>query len=1462
MMLPHRDKWDAHYSTIDETVYIGRDVFVVVASTLSLYNAIELLTLISLTFKRRSGLYFWSILIASFGIIPYCLGWLIVYFDLTHDYVGMIIETVGWVLVISGQSFVLYSRLHLIVTDVKILRAVLIMIIINGLVWHSTMTVLLFGSEYSPSDNRRGFNNVFNIAEKISMSIFYLQELIISGLYIWKSMEILKTAFGNTRSMLYKLFTINFVIILMDIALLAIEFHDLYVWEQGIKLVTYSIKLKLEFAVLSELIEFVRTRSGTRSRPTKNSENQSTFVPLSSMHKGNTKGTTSSTRDFIHAGDSRTNTTIAATNPIPPVPTNDSIHVLREVDVETMQLVQTARAVKEYIAAYKSAAKELESLADKLDDIETICCSLEVILSDGTRSFNTLEVNLLQKLRRIIQQCLSKVSDIHKILNSISRMQKNTRNPLKTVGALFLRYKDQIRLATNGLDRCLSSLQLHMTANILTVTMTSHKAVRSPLPTTTTSTAREAKRIPGVRKLDLCDKRPTRRKSPETIIDTWRQAWSTKAFVQWTRRTTKEEISSGSSSSAIQDDSIFTIGSSLLSLYVKVSLRRGNLAPFCITLQIPRVIYLQEGQRQIGEKVEMAFMDDNLGQIQAFFTQGILTPATVIAWDEYDPDNETSLLGLAALTKSQSILRFLATQTFDLSNRNHIGSARYLYAFNGEDGPRCVLEYIKIRQDSILASEFHMILRGLVDPYNAQICIEACKPHFSGNMVVFNTAVWRYAMKQFKHDLAVNIEGWADLIAGCISRGLDIHQQLRSDTEFSALKDILFYNWDTDEILEHVHRWIHILEEAGVNIKEYLMVETECCFATWRDTPYWNNKKTGSSNYRRVLFIEESRGRQFPFWALFIQDECPVKELLTEHEHFASPLTLYQGGSTQAYIAQHEAWKEHQTLGVPGGSDRHRKGWPFWLPLRHYNDYSAEEAEWVDRELQLAQDRQKRHALDAMDRVYSLSDHPVALLGRPIQDEDEMRTLSSILKGALVKYHEGGFALSKGAEYNQARKMLCLIYEITRDKWWTRAWTFQENYRAGLKMTLLIHHSADFEDTKRSILSGKKPMFGVVPGELSVQSARFSESATKFCLGFRRHHFLTSEDEEMIDHILATAGKYTILLSPSSSMSGTIVSDVRKRGVTEPWDCLAIIANCCQYATRLNSTRLQDSGVNLDLAILALRLVNGEVLKNDEPLVSEHEPMVEQINNLFFDDFRAPEGARRLTFNKSCRFVDVNFTKTGIVTRGHLWKLDDTLRAPRSSPRLSQPSQKGDQQLSEYDCTRLRQLVELVKAKKGRKDAEIVEDMKDFLEEDAFVVDEDESFSLRYRRLMAKEVVRAMDADQPLTLGYLCDPSGEVTTARAIFIRNRNLDESEELFSQQEDDLTHVFTSLWSEDQPDEEYLANDLDHHVSLGVRISVDEYNGLLRLYTKEWVLGLCFFVGAPTYEVIFPWPPPLSR
>jgi len=46
-----------------------QSVIVIVCGTLGLFNALELLLLIFTTFKHYKGLYFWSLLIASFGVI-------------------------------------------------------------------------------------------------------------------------------------------------------------------------------------------------------------------------------------------------------------------------------------------------------------------------------------------------------------------------------------------------------------------------------------------------------------------------------------------------------------------------------------------------------------------------------------------------------------------------------------------------------------------------------------------------------------------------------------------------------------------------------------------------------------------------------------------------------------------------------------------------------------------------------------------------------------------------------------------------------------------------------------------------------------------------------------------------------------------------------------------------------------------------------------------------------------------------------------------------------------------------------------------------------------------------------------------------------------------------------------------------------------------------------------------------
>ncbi|KAF4978870.1 hypothetical protein FZEAL_4830 [Fusarium zealandicum] len=243
-----------------ETSYDAKDVMVIACSTLGLYNSCELLALIFITFKRRAGLYFWSLLITTFGTIPYVLGWSLDYFDLILNYVGMVSNTIGWILLITGQSVVLYSRLHLVLDIRAILRGVRWMIILNGFVWHTTMIVLLY-TIHSGTSRKKAFNSpLYNTFEKVQLTFFCIQEFIISGLYIWSIMDILRTSFGNKRRFMWHLVCSQIFIAAMDIALLVIIYKDDYLLEQGVKVVVYSVKLKLEFATLGKLVEFVQTR--------------------------------------------------------------------------------------------------------------------------------------------------------------------------------------------------------------------------------------------------------------------------------------------------------------------------------------------------------------------------------------------------------------------------------------------------------------------------------------------------------------------------------------------------------------------------------------------------------------------------------------------------------------------------------------------------------------------------------------------------------------------------------------------------------------------------------------------------------------------------------------------------------------------------------------------------------------------------------------------------------------------------------------------------------------------------------------------------------------------------------------------------------------------------------------------------------------------------------------------------
>ncbi|KAJ5895313.1 hypothetical protein N7495_007004 [Penicillium taxi] len=217
------------------------------------YNVIELIVLIFLTFKRYDGPYFWSLLIASIGILPYSVGYLIKFFALTSTpWLPVTLLTVGWWAMVTGQSFVLYSRLHLVIENMRVLHMVKYMIVTNVFILHIPTTALTYVANVS---NSSASVAGYDIMEKIQLAGFCVQEVIISVLYMWETNRMLQlNPDRGSRQLILQLLAVNMSCVMMDIALMVIEFMNFYIYQTTLKATLYSVKLKLEIAVLGKLV--------------------------------------------------------------------------------------------------------------------------------------------------------------------------------------------------------------------------------------------------------------------------------------------------------------------------------------------------------------------------------------------------------------------------------------------------------------------------------------------------------------------------------------------------------------------------------------------------------------------------------------------------------------------------------------------------------------------------------------------------------------------------------------------------------------------------------------------------------------------------------------------------------------------------------------------------------------------------------------------------------------------------------------------------------------------------------------------------------------------------------------------------------------------------------------------------------------------------------------------------------
>jgi hypothetical protein len=184
----------------------------------------ELVVLALTTLRRRSGLYFWSIIVAIIGALLFNLGVLLYCYALNNRLAwlsgGMF--GIGYLLYVPAEFLVLYSRLHLLGASPRTLKLVIIVIVVEVLLITTPIAILSTGAVVAHSAK---LNSVFSIWQRIEVWMYASTEIFLSSVYIVQVRRMWKAdGHWKMKSRLMSLVYIYFFIILLDISNIGIEF--------------------------------------------------------------------------------------------------------------------------------------------------------------------------------------------------------------------------------------------------------------------------------------------------------------------------------------------------------------------------------------------------------------------------------------------------------------------------------------------------------------------------------------------------------------------------------------------------------------------------------------------------------------------------------------------------------------------------------------------------------------------------------------------------------------------------------------------------------------------------------------------------------------------------------------------------------------------------------------------------------------------------------------------------------------------------------------------------------------------------------------------------------------------------------------------------------------------------------------------------------------------------------------
>ena len=210
-------------------------------------------------FKRKQGLYYWSMILGTYGCALNNIAIVLKYFVPNSDPywpLTTLFLLVGWSLYGPAQLMVLYSRLHLVNQDRNLQRWMLIMIIVVSFViivpsWALDWPAFNpynqhLSSLYSPREA---------ILDRCTQIAYTIAECVISGVYIFSLAKLLKIKSSvRQRRVMTDLIYVNIIAVCLDILTVVLVFLNQLGISHPVQAFSYILKLKLEFLALNQLM--------------------------------------------------------------------------------------------------------------------------------------------------------------------------------------------------------------------------------------------------------------------------------------------------------------------------------------------------------------------------------------------------------------------------------------------------------------------------------------------------------------------------------------------------------------------------------------------------------------------------------------------------------------------------------------------------------------------------------------------------------------------------------------------------------------------------------------------------------------------------------------------------------------------------------------------------------------------------------------------------------------------------------------------------------------------------------------------------------------------------------------------------------------------------------------------------------------------------------------------------------